>query len=114
MKIKTNQSIVKQLTALIEAVESEYNIQKETPVVSEAGGADFIFVDMKKVLPNIAMLPNNVINTSKYQEHEIVDGLKKIGYEYKKPIGKKLHFFNKKTSVSIYLGQQTRLVTLQP
>lgn len=114
MKTKQNQSIIQQLTALIEAVESEFNVQKQESVVAEAGGADFLFIDIKKVLPNIVMLPNNVINTSKYQEHEIVDGLKKLGYQYKKPIGKKLHFFNKKTSVSIYLGQQTRLITLQP
>lgn len=80
----------------------------------ESEGIDVLFYDLKKFLPKITMLPNNVINANKYQEHEIVDGLKNIGYEYKKPIGSKLHFFNRKTSISVYLAQNTRYVTLQP
>ena len=60
------------------------------------------------------MLPNNVIDVSQYKEHEVVDALKKIGYEYKKPMGNKLHFFNKKTSISLYLVQKTLNITLMP
>lgn len=107
-------NILHRLNALIESIEGEYGVQFEQELQAETSGSDFLFADLKKVLPNISLLPNNIVNTSKYQEHEIVAALKKLGYEYKKPIGKKLHFFNKKTSISIYLGQQTRQITLQP
>lgn len=100
---------------LIEETDSILKSLKEQfKVVSEGEGIDNIFNDLKVKLPNITMLPNNTINASKYQEHQIVDVLKTLGYEYKKPMGNKLHFFNKKTSISIYIGQQNRYITLQP
>lgn len=89
-------------------------LREQLSVVKEGNAAEDIFNELKKSLPNISMLPNNIIDSSKYQEHEIVDVLRKLGYEYKKPFGKKLHFFNRKTSISIYLGQDTRRITLQP
>lgn len=83
-------------------------------IVTEASGFDGIFEDLKKKLTDISMLPDNVIDVSKYKEHEIIDALKSIGYEYKKPISGKLHFFNKKTSISLYLIQRDSKITLIP
>jgi len=80
----------------------------------ESSGFDIIFSSLRKELNKIAILPDNVIDASQYKEHEIVDALKKIGYEYKKPMGNKLHFFNKKTSISLYLIQKTLKITLMP
>jgi len=83
-------------------------------IVTESSGFDGIFEDLKKKLTDISMLPDNVIDVSKYKEHEIIDALKSIGYEYKKPISGKLHFFNKKTSISLYLIQRDSKITLIP
>jgi hypothetical protein len=55
-----------------------------------------------------------MIDTKQYKEHEIIDALKEMGYEYKKPIGNKLHFFNKKTSISLYLSQSDHKISLVP
>lgn len=85
-----------------------------TGIVAEASGFDNIFNDLKKKLADISMLPDNIIDASKYKEHEIIDALKSIGYEYKKPISGKLHFFNKKTSISVYLIQKDSTITLIP
>ena len=80
----------------------------------ESSGFDIIFSSLRKELNKIAILPDKVIDASQYKEHELVDALKKIGYEYKKPMGNKLHFFNKKTSISLYLIQKTLKITLMP
>lgn len=82
--------------------------------ISEGSGFDTIYEELKKILEKINILPDNVIDAGMYKEHEIVDGLKKIGFQYKKPISGKLHFFNKKTSVSLYLIQNTLNITLMP
>ena len=82
--------------------------------VNEASGFDGIFNDLKTKLTDISMLPDNVIDAKKYKEHEITTALKSIGYEYKKPVANKLHFFNKKTSISLYLNQSDHKITLIP
>ncbi len=88
-------------------------IESETQT-NEGTGFDGIFEELKKKLKNVTMLPDNVIDASMYKEHEIVDALKQIGYIYKKPMGSKLHFFNKDTSISIYVIQSSRKITLLP
>lgn len=82
--------------------------------ISEASGFDNIFNTLKIKLTSISMLPDNMIDTKQYKEHEIIDALKEMGYEYKKPIGNKLHFFNKKTSISLYLSQSDHKISLVP
>jgi hypothetical protein len=81
---------------------------------NEGTGFDSIFEELKKKLKDVTMLPDNAIDASMYKEHEIVDALKSIGYAYKKPMGTKLHFFNKDTSISVYLIQKDRKITLLP
>jgi hypothetical protein len=86
----------------------------ESNSIDEASGFDTIFNQLKLKLKDISILPDNVIDVSKYKEHEIIDSLKSIGYEYKKPMSGKLHFFNKKTSISLYLIQNELKITLMP
>lgn len=106
--MKKYETLIKDVDYIVRA------LKEQLSVVKEGNAAEDIFNELKKSLNNITMLPNNIIDSSRYQEHEIVDVLRKMGYEYKKPIGKKLHFFNKKTSISIYLGQDNRRISLQP
>jgi hypothetical protein len=86
----------------------------EISSIDEGSGFDTIFNELKKKLDNIQILPDNVISVEGYKEHEVVDALKEMGYIYRKPIGNKLHFFNKKTSISVYLVQNQNKITLLP
>jgi signal recognition particle subunit SEC65 len=90
------------------------SIRKEFVSIREAEGFEGIFNDISKELKDVSMLPNNVIDISKYKEQEIIQTLKKLGYEYKKPFGNKLHFFNKKTSISVYLEKNKGKITPIP
>lgn len=100
--------LIKETNEIIEA------IRKEFSSIKEADGFDNIFDEISKNLKDISMLPNNTIDVSKYKEQEIVQTLKSLGYEYKKPYGNKLHFFNKKTSISIYLDKVKGTITPIP
>jgi len=82
--------------------------------VVEGSGFENIFDDLQKELQNIEMLPDNRIDATKYDEKAIIASLKKMGYDYKKAIGNKLHFFNKDTSVSLYLLQGKKIISLIP
>jgi hypothetical protein len=106
--MKNYETLIKDVDYIVNA------LKEQLSVVKEGNAAEDLFNELKQSLKNITMLPNNIIDSSRYQEHEIVDVLRNMGYEYKKPVGKKLHFFNKKTSISIYLGQDNRRISLQP
>ena len=82
--------------------------------VSEGSGFENIFQELKGELEKITILPDNRIDGSYYTEKQIVDVLKKMGYDYKKAIGNKLHFFNKQTSISLYVTQPKNIISLIP
>jgi len=82
--------------------------------VSEGTGFDTIFAELKKSLQNIEILPDSKIDASYYTEKQVTDVLKKMGYEYKKAFGNNLHFFNKQTSVSLYVMQPKNVISLTP
>lgn len=105
---------MKEIRLIQETDEIIESIRKEFKTIREAEGFENIFTDLTKELKDISMLPNNVIDVSKYKEQEIVQSLKKLGYEYKKPYGNKLHFFNKKTSISLYLDKGKGKITPIP
>lgn len=102
-------------TEIVEAVTNRV-VQKllEFSHLTEGSGFDSIFTQLKSKLANITMLPDNIISVDGYKEHEVVDALKEMGYSYRKPMGNKLHFFNKKTSISLYLIQNQNKITLLP
>lgn len=102
------QTLIKETNEIIEAIRKEFNSLKE------ADGFESVFDEISKSLKDISMLPNSTINVSKYKEQEIVKTLKDLGYEYKKPYGNKLHFFNKTTSISVYLNKQSGQITPIP
>lgn len=82
--------------------------------MTEGDGFENIFDELRTEMENIEMLPDNKIDATKYDEKAIIESLKKLGYEYKKAIGNKLHFFNKETSVSLYLLQGKKIISLIP
>lgn len=82
--------------------------------VSEGNGFDSIFQMLKKDLQNIEILPDSQIDGSYYTEKQLTDVLKKNGYEYKKAFGNKMHFFNKQTSISLYITQPKNVISLTP
>jgi hypothetical protein len=82
--------------------------------MTEGDGFENIFDDLKTGMENIEMLPDNRIDATKYDEKAIIETLKKMGYEYKKAVGNKLHFFNKETSISLYLLQGKKIISLIP
>lgn len=82
--------------------------------VSEGNGFDNIFQDLRKDLEKIEILPDSKIDGSYYTEKQITDVLKNNGYEYKKALGNKLHFFNKETSISLYVTQPKNIISLTP
>jgi hypothetical protein len=89
-------------------------ILEKKSTINEGSGFDAIFTELKKKISDITMMPDNTIDAGMYKENEIVDALKNIGYSYKKPMGGKLHFFNKETSISLYLIQNSGKITLIP
>jgi hypothetical protein len=109
MRKKVNTSIIDEITKRVVK-----KILEHRSSIKEGTGFDSIFEELKKKLSDVSMLPDNVIDASMYKEHEIVDALKDIGYSYKKPMGGKLHFFNKETSISVYLIQSSGKITLLP
>ena len=102
------------LKTLIDEITNRVINELKVKSITEGSGFDSIYEELKKTLEKINILPDNVIDASMYKEHEIIDGLKSIGFQYKKPISGKLHFFNKKSSVSIYLIQNKLQITLMP
>jgi hypothetical protein len=82
--------------------------------VNEGTGFETIFDELKSEMENISILPDNKIDLTKYEEKAIIESLKKMGYGYKKAIGNKLHFFNKETSISLYLLQGKNIISLVP
>lgn len=105
----------KRFENIVEKISTKLAIKiLEASGVLEATGFDSIFEELKNKLKNITILPDNVIDASMYKEHEIINALKSMGYEYKKPMSGKLHFFNKKTSISVYLIQNGLKITLMP
>lgn len=102
------------LKTLIDEITNRVINELKVKSITEGSGFDSIYEELKKKLEKINILPDNVIDASMYKEHEIVDAIKSIGFQYKKPISGKLHFFNKKSSVSLYLIQNKLHITLMP
>lgn len=95
------------LSDLKESVEDEDEL-------TEGSGAEAIFLEIQSKLPKAVMNDGNVIDCSMYQESQIVTALKGLGFQFKKVLDRKLHFYNPQTSISLYLAQGNRAVTLVP
>jgi hypothetical protein len=82
--------------------------------VKEGSGANRIFQELEEKMPKIYLRPNNIIDLSKYSMTNIEDSFKDLGYEFRKEIDGKLHYFNTDTSVSLYLNPTNKKITLTP
>ena len=65
--------LIKETDEIIES------IRKEFQSIREAEGFENIFNELNRQLKDISILPNNVIDASKYKEQEIVQALKRLG-----------------------------------
>lgn len=82
--------------------------------LKEGSGAQILFDPLQKILRKIYLRPNNVIDTSLYSKNKIESALNRLGFEFKKEVEDKLHFFNPDTSVSVYLNPMNRRLSLMP
>lgn len=82
--------------------------------IQEVGGVEPIFTSIQAKLKNIYLRPNNIIDAGRYSQAKIDGSLFELGYEFRKEIEGKLHYFNKTTSVSLYLNPKNRKITLTP
>lgn len=110
--LSMKRDIINETEYLIGEIKKE--LHKDSMMVAEGSGADAIFIEIQSKLPRVSMGESGKITAAAYPEASIVKVLKELGYFYKKPMGPKLHFFNKETSISLYLNQQTRIITLVP
>ena len=89
-------------------------LRKDGLDMQEGSGADAIFLEIQSKLPKAIMADDNVIDCSMYQETQIVNSLKGLGFQFKKVLDRKLHFYNPQTSISLYLAQGSKHITLVP
>jgi hypothetical protein len=94
---------------IINIMREEYSSQ-----IREGEGASEIFEKIQGILPNVYLRPNNIIDLSRYSKIKIEDAFKEMGFEFRKEMEGKLHYFNSDTSISIYLDPQNRKLTLVP
>lgn len=111
--MKYTDTLILETDYIISSVHSYFKTLWET-TIEEGKGADAIFADLKSKLPNITMGDNSTINTGMYTEASVMKTLTGLGYQYMKPIGEKLHFFNKQTSISVYYNQTSKSIQLVP
>lgn len=90
-------------------------IQEEFETKLKEGlGAQILFDSLQKILEKIYLRPNNVIDTSLYSKQKIESALNQLGFEFKKDVEDKLHYYNNETSVSVYLNPVNKKLSLMP
>jgi hypothetical protein len=82
--------------------------------VKEGAGSSRIFQSLQKEIPKIYFRPNNIIDAGRYSVEKIENALEQLGYEFRKDAEGKLHYFNKETSVSLYLNPSNKKISLTP
>ncbi len=108
MKYNSYHKIVKDTDHLLKMMRE--NLSKTI----QEGGVDVIFSSIQEKLKNIYLRPNNIIDAGRYSQSKIDQALYDLGYEFRKEIEDKLHYFNKTSSVSLYLNPKNRKITLTP
>lgn len=104
-----NRDIIKETDYLIDMIKEEFNAN-----LKEGQGAQILFDSLQKILEKIYLRPNNIIDTSLYSKNKIESALNQLGFEFKKEVEDKLHFFNPDTSVSVYLNPINKRLSLMP
>ena len=109
MGISLNRNLIKETDYLIGMIKEEFGSN-----LKEGQGAQILFDSLQKVLRKIYLRPNNIIDTSLYSKNKIESALNQLGFEFKKEVEDKLHFFNPDTNVSVYLNPMNRRLSLMP
>lgn len=104
-----NRDIIKETDYLIGMIKEELGSD-----LKEGSGAQILFDSLQKILRKIYLRPNNIIDTSLYSKNKIESALNQLGFEFKKEVEDKLHFFNPDTSVSVYLNPVNKRLSLMP
>lgn len=109
MRINLNRDIIKETDYLIGMIREEFDNR-----LKEGLGAQILFDSLQKILEKIYLRPNNVIDTSLYSKQKIESALNQLGFEFKKDVEDKLHYYNNETSVSVYLNPVNKKLSLMP
>lgn len=109
MGFDLNKDLIKETDYLIGMIREEFDA-----VVKEGAGAQILFDSLQKILDKIYLRPNNIIDTSLYSSKKIQSALNQLGFEFKKEVEDKLHFYNNETSVSVYLNPTNKKLSLMP
>lgn len=109
MKSKKNISLIEETNRIIRMMREMYDEQLE-----ESAGVSTFFNEFQEQIPNVYLRPNNVIDAGSYSIDRIESALSDMGFEFRKDMGGKFHYFNDKTSVSIYLNPVNKKITFTP
>ena len=109
MRVNLNRDTIKETDYLIGMIKEEF----ET-ILKEGSGAQILFDSLQKILEKIYLRPNNIIDTSLYSRKKIESALNQLGFQFKKDVEDKLHFYNNETSVSVYLNPTNKKISLMP
>jgi hypothetical protein len=82
--------------------------------IEESAGVSNFFERFREQLPEVYLRPNSVIDASRYSMNKIESALVDIGFEFRKEMEKKFHYFNSETSISVYLNPTNRKITFTP
>lgn len=104
-----NRNLIKETDYLIGMIQEEFETK-----LKEGLGAQILFDSLQKILEKIYLRPNNVIDTSLYSKQKIESALNQLGFEFKKDVEDKLHYYNNETSVSVYLNPVNKKLSLMP
>lgn len=104
-----NRNTIKETEYLIGLIREEFDTR-----LKEGSGAQVLFDSLQKILEKIYLRPNNVIDTSLYSKQKIESALNQLGFEFKKDVEDKLHYYNNETSVSVYLNPVNKKLSLMP
>lgn len=109
MKLKKNHTIIEETEQILKMIREDFETS-----LKEIGGVDSIYIQLQDKLDKVYLRPNNIIDAGRYSFSKIESALFDLGYEFRKDIEGKLHYFNDDTSVSLYLNPQNRKITLIP
>jgi hypothetical protein len=109
MKKTKNNDIIESTNQIIKLMREMLDTQ-----IEESAGVSNFFENLREKLPQIYLRPNSVIDAGRYSMNKIESALADIGFEFRKEMEDKFHYFNGDTSISVYLNPTNRKITFTP
>lgn len=109
MRHKLHTALVKETNRIIRMMREMYDEQLE-----EAAGVTTFFNSFQERLSKVYLRPNNIIDAGYYSMSKIESALSDMGFEFRKDMEGKFHYFNDETSVSVYLSPNNKRITFTP